>query len=418
MKQEPTASRPVRIAVIGAGNRANKYLEYARRCPDRLQPVAVVEVNDLRRRAFARDFGLPESRSYVHYDDFFADRVEADMVLISTPENAHFDPAVKAIDAGYHILLEKPIAQHLDQCREIARRARERGVLVGVCHVLRYHPYFVKIRELIASGEFGRIVSVEHTAAVGLDRATHSYVRGIFRRVRESNPILLAKCCHDIDFLLWITGSHCRRLTSFGSLRWFRAENAPAGSGERCLACAIEPDCPFSARDLYYVRRDWVANFDVPPGKTLDETILDELRTGLYGRCVYHCDNDVVDHQLVAMEMDDEVTVSLSMEMFTNDDFRKTHIRLTEGEIDGDERTLRVRRFRGGYEHTYDFSDIAGQPFHAGADLQLIEDFIGALRNPERPFLTTIDDSIESHRICYEAERSRHTGATIHMERD
>lgn len=361
-------------------------------------------------------FGLPEDRRYVNYDDFFADRVEADMVLVSTPENAHFDPAIKAIDAGYHLLLEKPIAQRLDECREIARRARERGVRVGVCHVLRYHPYFAKIRELVASGEFGRIVSVNHIASVGLDRATHSYVRGIFRRVREANPILLAKCCHDIDFLLWLTRSRCSKLSSFGSLQWFRAENAPAGAGERCLDCKIETQCPFSARDLYYVRRDWVASFDVPEGMTLDDAILEELRTGLFGRCVYRCDNDVVDRQLLSMEMDDAVVVSLSMEMFSNDDFRRTHIWMTGGEIDGDERTLRVRKFRGGYERTYDFSDIAGQSFHAGADLYLIDDFIQALYDPDHVFLTSIEDSIESHRICYEAERSRRTGETIRMD--
>ena len=381
MKTETTLSRPVRIVVIGAGNRAHKYLEYARRNPEQLRLAAIVEVNDLRRRAMADAFGLPDKYCYAHYDDFFAEGLDADMVLISTPENAHFDPAVKAIDAGYHVLLEKPIAQRLD-----------------------------------ASGRLGHVVSVNHTASVGLDRATHSYVRGIFRRESEANPILLAKCCHDIDFLLWLTGSHCRLLSSFGSLRWFRAENAPEGSAARCLDCRMESECPFSARDLYYVRRDWVSNFDVPPGATLDATIMEELRTGMLGRCVYRCDNDVVDHQLLSMEMDDEVTMSLSMEMFTNDDFRKTHIRLTGGEIDGDERTLRVRRFRGGDAETYDFSDIAGQPFHAGADLQLIGDFIRALRDPSRPFLTTIDDSIESHRICYAAERSRRTGETIRMD--
>lgn len=151
MKTETTFSRPVRIVVIGAGNRAHKYLEYARRNPEQLRLAAIVEVNDLRRRAMADAFGLPDKYCYAHYDDFFAERLDADMVLISTPENAHFDPAVKAIDAGYHVLLEKPIAQRLDECREIARRARRRGVLVGVCHVLRYHPYFAKIRELVAS---------------------------------------------------------------------------------------------------------------------------------------------------------------------------------------------------------------------------------------------------------------------------
>ena len=416
--ERTSEAKPITIVAIGAGNRTNKYLEYAVRNPGRLKLVGVAERNDIRRHAVTAKFGLTPEQCFADYERFFENPVPADAILIGTPENMHFEPCMKAIEVGYNVLLEKPIAQHLEECREIARRARERGVMVGVCHVLRYHPYFAKIREIVASGELGQVVSVNHTAAVGLDRATHSYVRGIFRRERESNPILLAKCCHDIDFLLWLTEARCRKLSSFGSLRWFRAENAPEGAAARCLDCRIEPECPFSARDLYYVRRDWVSNFDVPSGATLDATILEELRTGMLGRCVYRCDNDVVDHQLLAMEMDDEVTMSLSMEMFTNDDFRKTHIRLTGGEIDGDERTLRVRRFRGGDAETYDFSDIAGQPFHAGADLQLIGDFIRALRDPSRPFLTTIDDSIESHRICYEAERSRRTGKTIRMDAD
>ena len=416
MKTETTLSRPVRIVVIGAGNRAHKYLEYARRNPEQLRLAAIVEVNDLRRRAMADAFGLPDKYCYAHYDDFFADGVEADMVLISTPENVHFDPAVKAIDAGYHILLEKPIAQHLEECREIARRARERGVMVGVCHVLRYHPYFAKIREIVASGELGQVVSVNHTASVGLDRATHSYVRGIFRRERESNPILLAKCCHDIDFLLWLTEARCRKLSSFGSLRWFRAENAPKGSTPRCIDCPLEKECPYSAVDLYYNRRDWISNFDVPEGATLDEVILRQLRTGDYGRCVFRCDNDVVDHQIVSMEMENDVTISFSMDAFTLGDQRETHIRLTHGEIDGDERILRVRRFRGGEEQVYDFSGILGKPFHAGADLNLVEDFVDTISRREHRFRTSIGKSVESHRICFEAERSRLSGQTVILD--
>ena len=416
MKTETTLSRPVRIVVIGAGNRAHKYLEYARRNPEQLRLAAIVEVNDLRRRAMADAFGLPDKYCYAHYDDFFAEGLDADMVLISTPENAHFDPAVKAIDAGYHVLLEKPIAQHLEECREIARRARERGVMVGVCHVLRYHPYFAKIREIVASGELGQVVSVNHTAAVGLDRATHSYVRGIFRRERESNPILLAKCCHDIDFLLWLTEARCRKLSSFGSLRWFRAENAPKGSTPRCIDCPLEKECPYSAVDLYYNRRDWISNFDVPEGATLDEVILRQLRTGDYGRCVFRCDNDVVDHQIVSMEMENDVTISFSMDAFTLGDQRETHIRLTHGEIDGDERILRVRRFRGGEEQVYDFSGILGKPFHAGADLNLVEDFVDTISRREHRFRTSIGKSVESHRICFEAERSRLSGQTVILD--
>ena len=414
--ERTSETKPVTIVAIGAGNRTNKYLEYAIRNPDRLKLVGVAELNDIRRHAVASKFGLKPEECFADYERFFENPVPADAILIGTPENMHFEPCMKAIEAGYNVLLEKPIAQSLPECCRIAEAARRKGVIVGVCHVLRYHPYFIKIKEIVDSGQLGEILSISHLAAVGLDRTTHGFVRGMWRREEITNPMLISKCCHDIDFLLWLTGAHCRSLSSFGSLRWFRAENAPAGAGRRCLDCAIESACPFSARDLYYVRRDWVANFDVPEGKTLDETILEELRTGIYGRCVYHCDNDVVDHQLLAMEMEGEVTVSLSMEMFTADDFRKTHVRLTGGEIDGDERTLRVRRFRGGEERTYDFSDIVGQPFHAGADLHLIGDFIRALRDPGYPFLTTIEDSIESHRICYDAERSRRTGTTIRVD--
>ena len=325
--QKVPEGRPLRMAVIGAGNRANKYLEYARRHPERLQPVAVVDGNELRRNETAERFGLAAERRYADYDAFFARPADADAVLITTPDDVHFDPCMKAIDAGLHVLLEKPIAQRLDECRAIARRARERGVLVGICHVLRYHPYFAKIREIVDSGELGQIISVNHVAAVGIDRTTHSYVRGPWRREETSNPMLLAKCCHDVDFLLWITRSPCRKLSSFGSLRWFRAANAPQTSTERCIDCPVEHDCPYSAVDLYCTRRDWISNFDVPQGRTLDEVLLEELRHGPYGRCIYRCDNDVVDHQLLTMELADETILSLSMDIFTQDDCRRTHIK-------------------------------------------------------------------------------------------
>ena len=238
----------------------------------------------------------------------------------------------------------------------------------------------------------------------------------MWRREEITNPMLISKCCHDIDFLLWLTEARCRKLSSFGSLRWFRAENAPAESTARCIDCPLEKECPYSAVDLYYNRRDWISNFDVPEGSTLDEVILRQLRTGDYGRCVFRCDNDVVDHQIVSMELENDVTISFSMDAFTLGDQRETHIRLTHGEIDGDERTLRVRRFRGGEELVYDFSGILGKPFHAGADLNLVEDFVDTLSRREHRFRTSIANSVESHRICFEAERSRLTGQTVILD--
>ena len=407
---------PVSIVAIGAGNRTHKYLEYIEKHPELVRLVGVVELNDIRRNKVAVRFGLDASCCYSDYQEFFRRPLKADAVMICTPENMHFEPAMQAIEAGYHVLLEKPIAQTLEECQAIGEAARRKGVLVSVCHVLRYHPYFMKIKELVESGELGHIISINHRTSVGVDRTAHGFVRGIWRKEAHSNPMLMSKCCHDIDFLLWLTKTPCRKLTSFGSLRWFKEKNAPEGSAERCIDCKVESRCPFSAIDLYQVRRDWIANFDVPIGQTVDDVIGKELREGMYGRCVYRCDNDVVDHQIVSMEMESEVTINFSMDIFTLKDNRETHISLTEGEIDGDETRLRVRRFRGAEEMVYDFSDLVDKPFHAGSDLAIVADFIDAIRTGRRDLATSIGPSVESHRICFEAERSRKEQRTILFE--
>ena len=407
------SNKPLSIVAIGAGNRTNKYLEYVRLNPDKAKLVGVVELNPIRRENVARKFGLQPSACYTDYHDFFRNPLKADAVMICTPENMHYEPCTMAIEAGYHVLLEKPIAQTLQECQAIGEAAKRKNVIVSVCHVLRYHPYFMKLKELACSGELGSIISINHRTAVGVDRAAHSFVRGPWSREAETNPMLISKCCHDIDFLLWLTKTRCRKLTSFGSLRWFKSQNAPQGSAKRCIDCQVENKCPFSAIDLYRVRRDWISNFDIPQGKTLDEVIEDQLKEGPFGRCIYHCDNDVVDHQIVSMEMESEVTINFSMDIFTQEDHRETHICLTEGEIDGDETCLKVRKFRGGKETTYDFSFIKEKPFHAGADLDIVADFIEAVRHPEKYLKTSIDLSVESHRICFEAERSRKEQRTV-----
>lgn len=409
-------NKQVSIVAIGAGNRTNKYLEYVKQHPDKAKLVGVVELNEIRKNKIAEKFCLEPSACFTDYHDFFRSSLKVDAVMICTPENMHYEPCMMAIEAGYHVLLEKPIAQTPEECIAIGEAARRKNVIVTVCHVLRYHPYFIKLKELACSGELGNIISINHRTAVGVDRAAHSFVRGPWRKESETNPMLISKCCHDIDFLLWLTKTRCRKLTSFGSLRWFKSTNAPEGSAHRCIDCQVESQCPFSAVDLYRIRRDWIANFDVPQGKNIDEVIEEELEQGLYGRCIYHCDNDVVDHQIVSMEMESEVTINFSMDIFTLEDHRATQICLTEGEIEGDETQIKVRRFRGGEETIYDFSDIKHKPFHAGADLDLMNDFIEAIQTEGKYLRTSIDLSVESHRICFEAERSRKEKRTILFE--
>ncbi len=409
------STEPTLIVAIGAGNRMRTYMHFVETHPDIVRLVAVVEPDPVRRNDMADRFGVPENMRFAHYRDFFATPVKADAVMICTPENEHYWPCMLALDAGYHILLEKPIAQTYDQCLQIARKARDKGKIVSICHVLRYHPLFIKIKELVDSGTYGRIISINHTEEVGIDRDTHSYVRGIMNREKESNPMLLAKCCHDLDFLLWICGAGCSRVSSFGSLLWFRGENAPEGSADRCVDCSIEHKCPYSAIDLYKRRREWISNFIPAPGQTVDDVIQQQLDNGIYGRCVYRCDNDVVDNQIVTMQMDNGMLISLAINVFTQRDCRNIAIKMTEGEITCNGSIVEARHFKSRQTTTFDFTYLKRIKFHGGADIELVADFINAVRNPGTRIQTEIDGALETHRIIFEAERSRHTGQTLSL---
>lgn len=395
------------VVLVGAGNRARKYLEYIISSPDRARLVGVVDPNPLRREAIASRCSLPAEACYDSADDFFALGRVADAVIIATPDDCHYRQSMQAIALGYHVLLEKPISQTDEEAAAIAAAATKAGVVVNVCYVLHFHPYFVRLRQLALSGELGRIVSVSHRSPVGIDRSTHVYVRGAWGRKETSGPLLTSKCCHDIDFLIWLIGSRMKRVSSFGTLRWFTHENAPEGAAARCIECGVEADCPFSAIDLYRRRHDWISNFDVPEGSTIDDAIERELATGRYGRCVYECDNDVVDRQVVTMETESGVTIDFSMDLFTADPRRITRISLTGGEIVGDEESITVTTFRPRATRRYDFSAMFNKPFHCGADLATVENFINAINGAHDDSHTGIEDAIESQRTCDAIERSR-----------
>lgn len=408
--------KPTSIVAIGVGNRMRTYMHFVEQHPDRARLVAVVEPDSIRRNAMADKFGIPAERRFTTHAEFFKAPIEADAVFICTPEREHYGPCIAALRHGYHVLLEKPVAQSYRQCREISEAARKAGKTVFVCHVLRYHPYFIKIKELVESGKYGKIISITHTEDVGIDRATHSYVRSYMNSEAGNNPMLLAKCCHDIDFLSWLTDADCKYISSFGSLRWFRSENAPEGSAERCINCSIEKECPFSAVNLYWRRREWINNFNVPEGKTIEDVIKEQLETGEYGRCVYHCDNDVVDNQVVTMQMSDNSLITVCMDIFTRCDGRRTDIKLTHGEIVCDGTKITVTDFTTREVEVFDYTELAGQPYHAGADLRLVDNFLKYINGePTDGSLTTIDESMKSHLLCFEAEHSRHTGHTINM---
>lgn len=417
---ENPLGRPVTAITCGAGARGNVYGNYAAAFPDQIKIVGVAEPIPIRNERYTRKHQIPEANRFNTWEDVFSKPKFADAIIITMPDNLHYEPCMKAMAMGYDVLLEKPMAQTEQECRDILAMTRKTGKIVAVCHVLRYSPYFIKMKSLINEGAIGELISVQHLEPIEHIHMSHSYVRGNWHDSKATTPIILAKSCHDLDILRWMIGSNCKSIAAMGDLKWFRAKNAPEGSTARCMdGCAIESTCPYSAMQIYYRNRGWTYVFDLPEDKEKQgDAILEYLRTTDYGRCVYKMDNDQPDHYITSINFDNGVTASFSMEAFTAYSGRRTRVMGAMGDMTGDMNELTIRDFRTHKSTTLvpKSEDVENykNSGHGGGDWFLMRDFVQAVSHDDPSFLTsTIDQSIESHLMGFAAERSRASGNIV-----
>ena len=383
--------------------------------------VAVAEPNPTTTARFIQQF--PAAEVFSDWRDLLAGPRVADAVIVALLDQDHREASVAFAEAGYDILLEKPIALSQADCDEIEAAAAANGVSITVCHVLRYTPYTQKLRELLDDGAIGEIMQIEHLEPIGHLHFAHSFVRGNWRRSDTSNSLLLAKSCHDIDWLLYIMGRPVQRVTSFGSLGYFRPESRPAGASDRCVSCVLEPDCTYSAVRFYRSGLNNPGSSEeynalVMAGEVTPEAIDRALESGPWGRCVYQSDNDVVDHQTVQLEFTDGRLASFTLSAFAEGSNRKTRIFGTAGQITGDGQMLSVYDFRTLKTTEYDTDELgfAAATGHGGGDARLVEAFISALRDAAPEALSTsIAQSMASHRVVFAAEEARRTGTVVSL---
>lgn len=406
-------SRPVTAAVMGAGGRGRVYAAYAKAFPDEFKIVGVAEPIPYRNAFLAEGHGIPAERRWPTWERAFDGPKFCDAIIVTTPDRLHYGPAMAALEKGYDLLLEKAIAQSWAQCRDILDLATARRAIVGVCHVLRYTPYFRMMRHIVASGRLGELVGIQHLEPVEHIHMSHSFVRGNWRNSRESTPMLLSKCCHDLDILRWLADRPCDKVQSFGSLRLFREEMAPPGAPARCAdGCPVEATCPFSAVEIYLRRKSWLGHKDTPGDD--DASVGEWLARTNYGRCVFRLDNDVVDNQVVNLTFGD-ISATLAMEGLTSYAGRRTRIMGTRGDLVGDEDRLEVFDF---HERKRFLWTVAGHgrvdSGHGGGDNGLVRDWVQAVGRRDPALLaTTLKESMDSHLIGFTAEKSRLEGGTL-----
>jgi predicted dehydrogenase len=415
-------TKKVSICIVGAGSRGRSYSKYSADFPDEVQVVGVAEPRDFYRNDLVEKYGIPPENVFNSWQELAAhDGRVADAVIIATPDKKHTAAALALIEKGYNVLLEKPMAPTPEECEQIVNAARAKKVLFGVCHVLRYTQYTQRLKQLLDAGLIGEIVSIQHLEPVGFAHQAHSYVRGQWSNEKESSCMLLAKSCHDMDWLRHIVGSKITKVASFGHLKHFTAANKPAGASERCVDCPVEPDCPYSAIKIYLdlVKKGHTGwPIDIITSDTTVDGVREAIETGPYGRCVYACNNDVVDHQVVSMEFENGASGVFTMTAFSEGAGRKTRIFGTKGELYGNGKIIDHYDFLSRKHELIDASKVEGSIVsgHGGGDYGLMKKFIEAVANNDQSaILSGPVESLETHTSVFAAEEARKTGRVVEL---
>lgn len=413
----------IKVILIGAGNRGTTYARHAfDACPE-LEIVAVADPNPVRRNHIKEKFGLPESACFEGWKDILALDKFADAAIIATQDQMHFEPAMKAIELGYHLLLEKPAAPTPEECYKIADAANKKGVSVIICHVLRFTPFFTTLKRIIDEGKIGKVMNINHYEGVGHIHYSHSFTRGNWHKEADSSPMLLAKSCHDIDILQWLVGEKCTRVHSFGTLSHFCAENKPEGAPEFCyMGCPVAESCPYNAEKIYACERSHYISRAADSESPTQDDVRRVLTETNYGRCVYQCDNDVVDHQVVNLEYESGATVSFTMSAF-NQGGRRIHIMGTKGEVYATmkDKTITLYEFETGKKTEVPILDaITNQEItggHGGGDrgiMRALSEYLCGTYKGNA--LTDISTSVANHLTVFAAEQARREGRVVTVD--
>ena len=413
----------VTVSIIGLGGRGGEaYGRYLMRQRDKFKITHVCDINPVRLQKYGDTFEVATENRFDDEDKFF-EKKWSDVLFITTQDRMHVRMAKKALTLGYDIVLEKPISDDVEELRELSRLAHEKQRKIMVCHVLRYTVTMRKLKEILDSGAIGKLISIDHTENVVYWHEAHSYVRGNWRNRKLATPMIMAKCCHDLDLLQDFVGSKCKSVASMGSLAYFKPEFKPEGAADRCVNCKYIDSCPYSAKNVYIgmwhnvgkPANTFPFNLITDTYPTTEEALMKAITEGPYGRCVFACDNDVVDNQTVIMQFENGITATLKMEAFVKEGGRDIRFFGTHADLELNEGkgTITLRSYNGPdtvWKITDLTDDLEG---HGGGDHRMIDELYDIMTGKTPKVATSIDESIESHYMALAAEESRLAGGQL-----
>lgn len=416
--------RPVTLLILGAGHRGASFARLTAKTIPTSRVVAVAEPREEHRRRLAALHDVADEQAF---DDWAAalgrDRL-ADAAVIALPDRLHAEAALAAIDKGYHVLVEAPMATTLEACRAVTDAAAAADLVVTVAHGLRYAEPAQKLKTLADSGVIGELMAIQRTASVGYGAFAHSHVRGPCRREGESASSLVTAGIHDLDWIRSVAGHGApgTRVSSVAALRHFCPESKPKDAGDRCLRCKIERRCPYSALKAYLDRsmvgeRGWP--LDVVAHDPTPQRVVEALASSDYGRCVYSSDNDVADTQVIDLGFERGPLASLTLSAFAPPGLRTTSLQGALGQLQCDGRRIEHFDFLTDRSRVIDLpATEAAAPGTSGDKGRVLQAFIKAVATGDRTAnLSSPPEVFGSYELAFAAELARRTGAVIDLAR-
>jgi predicted dehydrogenase len=373
------SQNPIRIGVIGAGGRIRDVLRRVlAESAGRIKIVAAYDPDPNALAALHDDFGHPFEAT--PSEEAVAWHPDVDWVFIGSWNSCHARQCIEALCAGKHVFCEKPLATNLDDCLAIRNAAHKSGRVFAFGLVLRYSPLYQQVRDLVAGGAIGKVISFEFNETLGF--AHGGYIFGNWRRKSENaGSHLLEKCCHDLDLANWIIGSLPLAVASFGGRDFFHPDNAH--HVER-----VGPDA--KGAPAY---SGWPDAHRVSP---------------------FSGGADIVDNQVAILEFANGVRATFHTNCNSALPERRLHLCGTEG-------TLRTDAYTGSIEwrrigHTGEAEKIAlgSSGGHAGSDEVMAKALVKCLVDGDLP-LASVREGIESAAVAFAVDQAMRDHAVINL---
>ncbi|MXZ94448.1 MAG: Gfo/Idh/MocA family oxidoreductase [Acidimicrobiaceae bacterium] len=404
------------LAVIGAGTRGYGYARLAAAAGARI--VAVAEPDDRRRHRLIKHCGSPTTRQAADWETLEMDVGDVDGVIIATMDDMHVGPTLRFAPLGVPMLLEKPIARSWEDCCRLRVGLGDDAPPILVAHVLRYAPYTRLLHSLIADGALGDIVNVHHLEPVGFWHFAHSYVRGNWHSTATAADLMVAKACHDVDWIMQLIDSECVAVSSFASLSHFRPESRPVGAADRCVDCSI--DCVYDARSIYLdTARDgdfsWPVEAIVVEHTTAE--VVDALDNSRYGRCVYTGDNDMPDTQVASLLFAGGQTATITVSAFTELRSRLTVVSGTRAEATVTAAGVELYSFATRRRRFCNADGRGSSGLNAshggGGDAALVDRYLSEIDHPTEAGRAAFAEALRTHRVTFAIEEARRRGQVV-----